>query len=254
VVVTFDPHPAEVLRPPDRRFCRLSTAEEKAEVLKSLGVEPVVLPFTEEFAGLRPEEFLKEYLLRRLGARLLVLGYDWRFGKNAAGDFNLAKEFCQSFGCEVVRVGPYRVGGKTVSSSLVRDLLRRARLKEASLYLGRPYWIRRKPVKGKGLGRRLGFPTINFGRVEGLCLPDGVYAVSIDGLPAVANLGTAPTLKGERRTLEVHVLETPFEVSDRPRIVFKRFLREERVFKTAEDLVEQIAADAELARQVHRTD
>ncbi len=251
LVITFDPHPIEVLQPRNRFFCKLSTAGEKVELLRKLGVEVEVLPFTEEFSKIPPERFLREFLLERFKAKLLVVGYDWHFGKDASGDVSLVREFCLKHRCEFAEVEPYTVGGKVVSSSLVRELLKEKRIKEAALYLGHPYWIRRRVEKGTGKGRELGFPTLNFGNVGRLCLPDGVYVVCIDGYPAVANLGYAPTLKGFKRTLEVHVLRDFFKISDRPRIVFKRFIREEVGFKTVEDLIEQIRKDVDFVRKTY---
>jgi len=255
LVVTFDPHPAAVLKK-NGRFCQLSTAGEKREIIeRQLGVKVQVLPFTEEFAKTDPERFIENYLLSRYGASLIAVGYDWRFGRDASGDLSVVKGICSRKGCEVISVPPYRVGGKIVSSSLVRELLKEARLKEASLYLGRPYWVKRAVVPGKGLGKKLGFPTLNIEEgIEKLCLPDGVYAVCCDGHPAVANLGYAPTFGGNKRVLEVHILRDSFEVSKTPRVVFKKYIRPERGFKVVEELIERIKRDIELAKEVLTAD
>ena len=247
LVVTFEPHPAQVLKK-NGAFCQLSTTREKREIIeKQLGVKVEVIPFTEAFANTPPEEFIEEYLISRFGASLVAVGYDWRFGKNASGDLGVVKKVCSRKGCEVISVPPYEVGGKVVSSSLVRELLKEARLKEASLYLGHPYWVKRPVVPGKGLAGKLGFPTLNIEEgMENLCLPNGVYAVCCDGHPAIANLGYAPTLKGEKRTLEVHILRDSFEVSETPRVVFNRFIRPERGFKVVEDLIERVKRDIDL--------
>jgi len=243
LVVTFDPHPAVVLKK-GKDFCTLSTAEEKREIIeKQLGLNYEILPFTEEFSKTAPEEFIEKTLLERFKAQLILVGYDWHFGRGAKGNANTVYEICKRRGCEVIQLQPYTIGGKIVSSSLVRALLKEALLKPASLFLGRPYWIRRQVVKGKGLGSKLGVPTLNFEEVENLCLPNGVYVVCIDGHPAVANLGYSPTIKGQKRTLEVHVLRDFFEVSDRPKIVFKRYLRPERAFKSVEELLRRIKED-----------
>ncbi len=248
IVITFNPHPALVLGK-NGNFCRLSTAEEKREIIENqLGVKVEVIPFTEEFAKLPPEVFVEEYLVNRYGAKLVVVGYDWRFGRDAKGDLRLVEMVCSSKGCEVIEVPPYVVGGKVVSSSLIRELLREARLKEASLFLGHPYWVRRTIVRSRGFGKKIGFPTLNMVDVDRLCLPDGVYAVSCDGHPAVANLGYAPTLKGERRTLEVHILRDSFEVSPNPKVVFYRFIRPEMSFKVVRTLIKQIENDIETAK------
>ena len=243
LVVTFDPHPAVVLKK-GKDFCTLSTAEEKREIIeKQLGLNYEILPFTEEFSKTAPEEFIEKTLLERFKAQLILVGYDWHFGRGAKGNANTVYEICKRRGCEVIQLQPYTIGGKIVSSSLVRALLKEALLKPASLFLGRPYWIRRQVVKGKGLGSKLGVPTLNFEEVENLCLPNGVYVVCIVGHPAVANLGYSPTIKGQKRTLEVHVLRDFFEVSDRPKIVFKRYLRPERAFKSVEELLRRIKED-----------
>jgi len=251
LVITFEPHPVEVLQPFNRLFCKLSTGWEKKYIIEhNLGVKTEVLPFTEEFANTPPEVFVEEFLINRYGAKLIVVGYDWRFGKNASGNVETVKKICSRKGCKVVEVSPLRVGGKIVSSTLIRQILRRGNLKEASLYLGHPYFIARIPVKGRGLGRKIGFPTLNFEGVENLCLPNGVYAVLCDGNPAVANLGYAPTLKGDKRRLEVHLLEGRFKLSAQPLIVFQKFLRPEKVFKDVVQLKEQIKKDIEEAKKV----
>jgi len=255
LAITFEPHPVEVLSKRNRFFCKLSTLEEKKEIIeKQLGIEVVSLPFTKEFAQLSPWQFLEEYLLKKFNVKVILVGYDWKFGKNAAGTFLTVADFCAYKGCKALRLDPYKIGDKVVSSSLIRNLLKEARLKEASLYLGHPYWIRRKIEKGKGLGRKIGFPTLNLGNVDRLCLPNGVYVVCCDGHPAIANLGYAPTLKGFKRTLEVHILRDSFYVSDKPRVVFKQFLRPEKAFKTVKDLVEQIKTDIQNAKKIFLTD
>ncbi len=248
--LTLEPHPAEVLGG-RREFCRLTTAEEKREIIENLlGIHLEVLPFTKDIAELSPEEFVEEVLFKTFNASLIVVGYDWRFGKNASGDYLTVKAVCKHLGCEVIKVNPYTVGGKVVSSTAVRELLRNAKLKEATLYLGRPYWIRRKRQRGLGLASKLGFPTVNLGGVEQLCLPSGVYAVSVEGVPAIAYLGRAPTLKklGER-ILEVHLLAEKFEVSETVKVVFHHFLRKEMVFKNAEELAERVRRDIEMAKE-----
>jgi len=256
LAITLEPHPSVVLGGDDA-FCRITSAEEKRELVeRALGVELKVLEFTEELAQTPPDEFLRRVLMEHFGARLVVVGYDWRFGKNAEGDASKVEEVCAAEGCAVVRVEPYEVGGKVVSSSLVRKLLKKARLKEAELYLGRPYWVQRRREKGWGFASRLGFPTLNFGGVDDLCLPNGVYAVSVGGQPAIAYLGNAPSVKNlERRILEVHLLGDPAVAEEENlRVVFRFFLREEMIFKNAEDLAEKVKEDIEKAKELFLID
>ena len=252
LAVTFHPHPATVLQP-EKHICEITSPEEKKELIEdTLGVELKIETFTEEFSKIPPQEFITDYLIERYGASLIVVGYDWHFGKDASGNYQTVKEVCKKHNCEVIKVEPYRVGGKVVSSSLVRELLKKADLKMASLYLGRCYWVRRSVTKGKGLGSKMGFPTINLGGVDKLCLPSGVYAVTVEGKPAIAYLGTAPTLKNENeRILEVHILKgDPHEVSEKPKVVFYRYLRGEFTFKNAEQLARQVKKDIEEAKKL----
>ncbi len=254
LVVSFEPHPVKVLKKSEN-FCLLSGAEEKREIIgKQLGLDLEILPFTYQLAQTKPEEFIEKILLQKFSAALIIAGYDWRFGKGASGDIKLLKELASRHGCEVIQEKPYRVGGKIVSSSLIRELLKKTRLKEATLYLGHPYWIKRKIQKGRGFASKLGFPTLNFHEVDDLCLPNGVYAVYCDGYPAVANLGYAPTLKGEQRLLEVHILQDGFSISSQPRISFQHFLREEMAFKSVYQLVNQIKKDIQRAKNLLLTD
>jgi len=247
LVLTFDPHPAEVLKN-RKNFCKISTASEKKEIIETIfGIKTEVIKFTEEFSQISAEDFVRNWLLKKYGARLILVGYDWHFGRNAEGNYELIKEICERENCEVLKVQPLILGGKVVSSTLIRQLLKQGNIKKAELYLGHPYWIRRKVVKGKGLASKMGFPTLNIEEdIEKLCLPDGVYAVYCEGLPAVANLGYAPTLKGKKRLLEVHVLDTVFHHPE-PKVVFKKFIRPEIGFKTIYELIERIKKDVELA-------
>ncbi len=251
LVITFNPHPIEVLSPLNRYFCKLSTAFEKKELIeKQLGVEVKTISFTKDFSKISPEEFLEKYLVREFKAKAIIVGYDWRFGKGAAGTFLTVAKFCSQRGCIVKKVEPYKVAGQIISSSLIREELKKAKLKEVSKYLGRLYWISRKITKGKGLGRKIGFPTLNFKNVEKLCLPNGVYAVYCNGYPAIANLGYAPTLKGYERTLEVHILEENFIICNEPKIVFLEYIRPERAFRTVKELIEQIEMDIKVAKDI----
>jgi len=117
LVITFEPHPAEVLKK-NGNFCKILTGEEKREIIEGqLGIETVVLPFTENFSRVLPEEFVKDYLINRFNAKVVVVGYDWHFGRDASGDFILLSGICKKFGCEALKVEPYTVGGKIVSST-----------------------------------------------------------------------------------------------------------------------------------------
>lgn len=243
LVYTFDP--------PTKVFTRgegfLMDLQEKVEALRGVGVELILaVPFNEEFARRPPEAFLED--LRALQASRIYVGEDFRFGRGRAG------------GPEALeRVAPTRVvpllslGGEAVKSSRIRALLKEGKVEEARHLLGRPYGAYGVVVEGDRMGRRLGFPTANLAVHPLKVLPPGVFAVEAEGAfgryKGVANVGTRPTLGGEERRLEVHLLGFAGELyGEEVRVRFLKRLREERRFPSLEALKAQIAQDVEAAR------
>ncbi|BBL81771.1 riboflavin biosynthesis protein RibF [Thermus thermophilus] len=243
LVYTFDP--------PTKVFTRgegfLMDLQEKVETLREVGVELILaVPFNEEFARRPPEAFLED--LRALQASRIYVGEDFRFGRGRAG------------GPEALeRVAPTRVvpllslGGEAVKSSRIRALLKEGKVEEARHLLGRPYGAYGVVVEGDRMGRRLGFPTANLAVHPLKVLPPGVFAVEAEGAfgryKGVANVGTRPTLGGEERRLEVHLLGFAGELyGEEVRVRFLKRLREERRFPSLEALRAQIAEDVEAAR------
>lgn len=243
LVYTFDP--------PTKVFTRgegfLMDLQEKVEALRGVGVELILaVPFNEEFARRPPEDFLED--LRALQASRIYVGEDFRFGRGRAG------------GPEALeRVAPTRVvpllslGGEAVKSSRIRALLKEGKVEEARHLLGRPYGAYGVVVEGDRMGRRLGFPTANLAVHPLKVLPPGVFAVEAEGAfgryKGVANVGTRPTLGGEERRLEVHLLGFAGELyGEEVRVRFLKRLREERRFPSLEALRAQIAEDVEAAR------
>lgn len=243
LVYTFDP--------PTKVFTRgegfLMDLQEKVEALRGVGVELILaVPFNEEFARRPPEAFLED--LRALQASRIYVGEDFRFGRGRAG------------GPEALeRVAPTRVvpllslGGEAVKSSRIRALLKEGKVEEARHLLGRPYGAYGVVVERDRMGRRLGFPTANLAVHPLKVLPPGVFAVEAEGAfgryKGVANVGTRPTLGGEERRLEVHLLGFAGELyGEEVRVRFLKRLREERRFPSLEALKAQIAQDVEAAR------
>ncbi|BBL93030.1 riboflavin biosynthesis protein [Thermus thermophilus] len=243
LVYTFDP--------PTKVFTRgegfLMDLQEKVEALREVGVELILaVPFNEEFARRPPEAFLED--LRALQASRIYVGEDFRFGQGRAG------------GPEALeRVAPTRVvpllalGGEPVKSSRIRALLQEGRVEEARHLLGRLYGAYGVVVEGDRMGRRLGFPTANLAVHPLKVLPPGVFAVEAEGAfgryKGVANVGTRPTLGGEERRLEVHLLGFAGELyGEEVRVRFLKRLREERRFPSLEALRAQIAEDVAEAR------
>lgn len=250
LVLTFDPHPAEVLH--GKVKPRLCTVARRVELLRANGADDVVVePFTKELAALTPEEFAKELLSARLHCTAVVVGQNFRFGAQRAGDMNTLRELGSSLGFEVVaseiasdEKGPF-------SSTRVRDAIAAADLGEAAHVLGRPHSISGVVEHGDKRGRTIGFPTANLGQVTELLPPHGVYAVRADDRPGVMNLGVRPTVDGTQLRIEVHLFDFAGDLYDQPmRVHLVERVREERKFAGLDELKAQIAKDAALARAI----
>lgn len=255
VALTFDPHPAQVLAP-DRAPETLLRLEQRVELLGELGVEVVaVLRFDSAVASLAPDAFAGEVLAGQLGARCVVVGERFRFGQGRAGDVAMLERLGRRLGFAVRSLAPVEQGGLPVSSSRVRDALRRGDVQAARALLGRPPFADGEVVKGDGRGRTLGVPTANL-RIEGQRLPaDGVYAGRVldpSGGPrwgCVANLGLRPTFGLGPHSVEAHLLDFRGDLYGRRlRLEFLARLRGERRFEGRQSLLAQIVEDVAAAR------
>lgn len=245
--LTFKNHPSSILHPEDEPAL-LMTFAEKEEVIKSCGVKKVIaLDFTRELASEPPEKFveiLSSFSKIRCGA-------DWRFGKGAKGN----AEFLRARGFEVEVVEYAEFQGERISSTRIRSALKKGDLESANAMLGRNWSVLGEIVTGKGVGRALGYPTVNLKILNTPPeLPAGVYEVSAFGVKAIANWGYAPTMGEDawkEKTLEIHFKgDTPkafddIAKSNQVKIEFTRFIRQERKFATLEDLKCQIKEDCE---------
>ena len=252
-VYTFDPAPTAVVAP-ERHQPRLQTLANRVAALRAAGVDHVVVqPFTAEFAAWGAERFVAEELVGRLGARALVVGHDFRFGRMRAGDAAAIRALAP--GMEVVEVGALAEGGEPISSSRVRRLVQAGQVAEAAGLLGRPFSVSGEVVHGDARGRTLGFPTANVAIGEEIRPAVGVYAVRarLGGrlVPGVANLGVRPTVGGERYAVEAHLFDFSADLYGRHlELDLVARLREERRFPSLEALVAQIRVDAAAARVV----
>jgi riboflavin kinase/FMN adenylyltransferase len=218
VVVTFDPHPAEVVRPGSHPAL-LCTTRRRLQLLAGLGVDAVcVIPFTLEFSRLGPDEFVRTVLVDRLHAARVVVGENFRFGHKAAGDVALLAELGEKYEFAVTGVPLLSENGVTVSSTAIRSLLADGLVAAAAEQLGRPHRVEGVVVRGYQRGRALGFPTANLEPPEHTAIPaDGIYAgwlVSLDSAgtetsrwPAAISVGTNPTFDTKDRTVEAHALD-----------------------------------------------
>jgi riboflavin kinase/FMN adenylyltransferase len=255
-VITFDRHPAEVLR--DAEVPLLCPLEERLELLGGCGVDAaLVLSFTRAFAETPPAAFVDEIVVKRAGAGAILLGHDSHFGKDRTGDFATLRDVAARLGVEVRSCDPELAGGRPISSSLIRAAVAAGRLEEATELLGRPFSLHGVVVAGEGRGRTIGVPTANLELRHKVRPPRGVYAVvvAIDGrrIAGVANLGTRPTFHaGGAETVEVHLLDwsgAPLYGRELG-VMFVARLRDEKKFPGVEELTRQIRADIERGRDV----
>jgi len=253
----FFPNAAAVLAP-ERAPAVLTTPERRAEFLREAGAEQVeVQPFDRSFAELSPRAFVEQILVQRLDCAGLVIGEDFRFGKQRAGDVELLRALGAELHFDVEVLPKLHYAGEAVSSSRIRSALSAGRVEDACAMLGRLHEVEGVVVRGDARGRAIGFPTANL-CTQGVLLPaDGVYAVlmrrvdqkSAPRLLGVANLGTRPTFEAGRST-EVHVLDFDDDLyGARVRVGFAAKLRDERRFDGVESLVAQLERDVMAGRE-----
>jgi riboflavin kinase/FMN adenylyltransferase len=258
-VLTFDPHPARVLRPRDAPPPLTSLAQ-KAELLAALGVERLfVLPFTEAVAGLPAGRFAAEVLRDRLRARVVVVGEGFRFGRGRQGDVSTLGREGQRLGFRVRAVPPVLWEGVPVSSTRVREAVAAGKAAEARGLLGRSYFVDGNVTRGEGRGRGLGVPTANLEPSVQVWPARGVYAGRAEARadagegarPAVINVGLRPTFGGGTLSLEAHLLDFEGDLYGQAlRLHFDHYLRAERAFPDGGALVRQIRRDVEDARRL----
>jgi riboflavin kinase/FMN adenylyltransferase len=251
-VLTFTPHPEKFFG--HSRIKMLQTLEQRLEGLSRCGLDGVVVAtFRRSLAALSPASFVRTVLGRRLKARLVIVGANFKFGRGRAGDAVDLARMGRGEGFEVVAVPPFRRRGQVVSSSLIRARLAAADIGGANDLLGRPYEVEGDVVAGSGRGRRLGFPTANL-ETPNEIVPRGVFLTVFRhgrrAWPSLTNVGLRPTFGRSRLTIETHLLDRGEDLYGASvRLAFLAKLREERAFAGVEDLTAQIRRDVARARR-----
>jgi riboflavin kinase/FMN adenylyltransferase len=249
-VLTFDPHPLEILHP--AALPKLITPfAVKRDVIEGLGVdELVVIPFDREFATVTAERFIEEVLIGKLGAERVAVGENFRFGARAKGDAEMLAER-EEFETSVVPL--VEVDGETDSSTRIRALIAAGEMDAARRCLGAPFMVEGTVVSGDQRGRELGFPTANLVPDDRLAIPGhGVYAAFANGVPAAVNVGVRPTFETGRGVLiETYLIDHEEDLYDTTlRVAFVERLRGEKRFASVEDLIAQMRIDVEDAKRV----
>ncbi|WP_051037529.1 bifunctional riboflavin kinase/FAD synthetase [Nocardia otitidiscaviarum] len=260
VLMTFDPHPLEVVRPGSHP-AQLTTLDRRAELVAELGIDVmVVMPFTQEFMKLTPERYVQELLVDKLQVAEVVVGDNFTFGKQAAGTVDTMRELGGRYGFDTDGVQLLGEHAVTFSSTYIRSCVVAGDMAAAAEALGRPHRVEGIVVRGDGRGKGLGFPTANVAPHLHAAVPaDGVYAgwftVLDSGDPvrrmAAVSVGTNPTFDGRNRTVEPHVLDFDGDLyGKRVAVDFVEQLRGMRKFDSIDELVEAMGRDVKQAREI----
>ena len=256
VAVTFEPHPARILRP-DSGLKLLTPMPEKLRLLEATGIDAaLILPFGRDLSLMTPRQFTERILKKKLHAREVHEGYNFRFGHKASGDVNLLTQLGGEMGFAVHVYPEQKLRGESVSSSHIRRLIAEGRISRARHLLARPFSILGAPGRGRGLGSKYTVPTINLARYEELVPKDGVYItwtrVGSERFDSVTNVGNRPTFGADSFAVETHLLNFhPLELKPESEveICFLNRIRDEIKFPSVEALREQIARDVKKSRR-----
>ena len=257
VVITFFPHPVHVLRP-DLQLGYLVSLQHRLKLLEALGVDAcIVINFTKKFARIEPQAFIRDTLVKRLGAKAIFVGEDFHFGRNRAGDVKLFEQLAPKYGYEMHGMPALMAGGTPISSTRIRKLVTTGKLSATEKLLGRPFSMLGQVIKGSGRGKELGFPTANVAYESSILPPNGVYAVRVFWknkiLKGAANLGLRPSFReiNPHVHLEVYILDFKQDFYGQSlEVQFIKKIRSEKKFASSQALIRQIKTDVRRIRQI----
>ena len=253
VVITLWPHPRLVLSKYRQNIRFLNSLEEKQFLLEKAGIDHlIIIPFTKKFSKISAKKFIKQYLIKKINTYHLIIGFNHQFGKKGKGNYTVLKKYADKFNFTIEQLSAVLVDKEKVSSSIIRESLENGNLEIANNYLGYEYLLKGIIVKGKKIGRTIGFPTANI-ELEDRCklIPkDGVYAVfvSYEGhiYKGMLNIGYKPTMKDQasRKYIEVHILDFNKDIyNQKITIIFVSRIRDEKKFEGIEMLKTQLEKD-----------
>lgn len=256
VVITFYPHPRQIVDPSGQELSILNTLDEKLDLLKKFGIKNVVvIPFSFEFSRQAPREYIENFIIACFHPKYVVIGYDHRFGLNRGGNIELLKDYEKSNGFKVVEIPKQEIDDITISSTKIRNALLSGDIQEANLFLNQPYLLTGKVVHGDKLGSKLGYPTANLQieEKEKLIPTEGVYAVSIeiDELPfeGMMYIGKRPTVTNQSNVgIEINIFDFNQNIYDKTiRIHILKYLRSDIRFNNLDELKDQLKIDEQNA-------
>jgi riboflavin kinase/FMN adenylyltransferase len=252
VLITFHPHPRHIVNP-QLDLLELTTLEERIQLLRKYGIDNlVVVPFTESFAELTAEAYIKDFLVAKFQPHKIIIGYDHKFGNKREGDFRLLQSHAQAYHYEVIEIDEEIIQESIISSTKIRNALLNGDLQLANEFLGHPYSFKGRIILNNQTGRSIGFPTANLDIEEkGKLIPgNGVYTVtaSLEGderkFKGMMNIGMRPTINGTYRSIEVHLFDFNEDIYDRHLTVsLQHYIRPEQKFSGLPALQEQLHKD-----------
>lgn len=259
VIVTFDPHPREIINPGDAGIKLLTTLQERREILEELGIDVLlVIPFDRDFSLLTAEEFIRDIIFEKVGVSEFVIGYDHHFGRDREGTIETVERLGGELGFDAYVVSKQEVGAQTVSSTAIRKAIsEEGNMRKASRMLQRPYRLNGMVIHGDKRGKEIGYPTANLKPVEPrkIIPKEGVYAVRVklgdQLLGGMMNIGRRPTFDGEGQTLEVNLFNFDATIYGKTlQIRFLQRIRDEIKFDGVEELVGQLQEDEKQAKEI----
>jgi riboflavin kinase / FMN adenylyltransferase len=259
VLITFYPHPKQVVQMKEKALYILNTPEEKYELLQIKGIENiVVVPFDKDFSQLSAQEYISNFLVEKFHPAIIVVGYDHRFGNNREGNFDLLKNKEAEYNFEVKEIPEHVLKNITISSTKIRAAMLEGDIEKAASYLGYHYYFSGTVIQGNKLGRTIGYPTANLQiQDEHKLVPaNGVYAVNVQlgsrNLKGMMNIGIRPTVDGTKRVIEVNIFNFDEDIYGQTlKVTLKKNLRLEVKFAGLEELKAQLAKDKEHAMLVN---
>lgn len=251
VVITFDPHPARILSP--HFVPRIFSQQDQIDMFSSLGIDYLYfLPFTKEMAELAPQEFAQQYIFDLFKPQLILLGYDFAFGKNRSGTFADLKKMAENLNGQAIQEQALLLDGQIVSSTAIREAIQNGDMLQAKKLLGRPFYLAGEVITGRRLGRTIGIPTANISLHSEIEPSHGVYFCKVEKHFAICNLGTNPTVTEDRRLkLECHLLDFDQDIYGQTlKVEFYQKIREEIKFPSIDVLKNQIQHDIAVVRRI----
>jgi riboflavin kinase/FMN adenylyltransferase len=251
VILTFFPHPRMILHPEDQSLKLINTINEKAELLEQLGVDHLIItPFSRDFSNQTPEGYIRDVLVDKIGTKKIVIGYDHRFGKDREGGLADLQRLAPVYGFEVIEIPEEDIHHVAVSSTRIRNALLNAEIDLANEFLGYPFFISGKVVRGDQIGRQIGYPTANIMVEESYKLipADGIFAVKVkvndQEYKGMGYIGHRPTINGMMRNIEVNIFDFDLDIYTQPiRMDFIHFIRSDIKFESLDQLKAQLGKD-----------